>query len=163
MISKEVTKQLLKEAISPFTTIATIFVGIAFIAWLVAILLLPKFCLWSTLLLLIICFTILYVYKRVTKKLRLDIKTNSINLKLIEYSEVFNTVDYVAGSAAQYIPILGYVFPKLWGPKMTEINVTYAKGIDGKLYKIIPEADKGDRLYQLEGSLSHVHLGYILI
>lgn len=163
MISKKVTIRLLKDALSPYTVIAAFSIGIIFFAWLVTTILMPKYILWSTILLILIGFAIIFIYLRATRKLRIDIKMNSVEMKPIEYSEVFNRVDYVAGSAALYTPILGRLFPKLWGPKMTEVNNAYARGIDGTTYKIIPEADKGDKLYELGGYHSHVHLGYILV
>ena len=44
---------------------------------------------------------------------------------LLEYRQVLKKEDirdYEVGSAALYIPILGDLFPKLWGPKMNEFS-----------------------------------------
>ncbi|MDN4753264.1 hypothetical protein QYZ87_01755 [Porphyromonadaceae bacterium W3.11] len=160
------TKRLLNDALSPYTAIASVMAGITVLLWLVIIMTMSLSAeqrIWGTVIMISLCLIIFLVYEKTTKKLQRDRRNNDVELIPIEHSDIFVKKEAVAGSGAMYIPILGRLFPKLWGPKMTIVDITYANGLDGKQYRIIQDANKGEQLYKVEGRTSNVHLGFVLL
>ncbi len=81
------------------------------------------------------------------RKYNLDLKEGEkiVKKEIIQKKEMIT--DYEVGSGALYIPILGDLFPKLWGQKMKEIkkgkviiNGT-AQQIDKNLFESVNEGD----------------------
>ena len=76
------------------------------------------------------------ISKNINKKINLDLKNQEIkNLKLkVIRKETISDVE--PGSGKLYIPILGDLFPKLWGQKMKQINRTVIHTSDGVRFEI---------------------------
>lgn len=92
------------------------------------------------------------VCHRTNRKLNLDLKDNQkeIHTKTLEKKEEVNS--YEAGSGSLHIPILGNLFPKLWGQNMKE-NKLYYLYSQGNRY----EADKALYDQLKKGSEFHIH------
>ena len=57
------------------------------------------------------------------RKIIKDLKSEKklIETKIVEKKE--NTIDYEVGSGSLYIPVLGKLFPKIWGQEMKSYEV----------------------------------------
>lgn len=85
--------------------------------------------------------------------------------KIVKYCAVNSKkarVDYEAGSGAMFIPILGHLFPKLWGQKMRKV-MKYEIEIDGKMYGVdecnFGKINKGDIVNLYFSEYSDLFLG----
>lgn len=62
----------------------------------------------------------LFVCYSINKKVNLDLQKNTKQLIPFNIVEKIEEKSYEAGSGAMFIPILGNLFPKLWGQEMRE-------------------------------------------
>ncbi|HBS86905.1 MAG: hypothetical protein A2W91_12805 [Bacteroidetes bacterium GWF2_38_335] len=60
------------------------------------------------------------ICNRINLKVNRDLKVNIKEILKRKVEEKNEEKSYEAGSGALYIPILGWLFPKLWGQKMRE-------------------------------------------
>ena len=60
-------------------------------------------------------------------KYRKDLKFNLKISRIEKVTEKLQRVDYEAGSGTLYIPILGDLFPKLWGQEMKKEEIQFLK------------------------------------
>jgi len=67
----------------------------------------------------IICLSYFVMYK-INYKVNLDLKENQKELLKRTVEKKIEEKSYEAGSGNLFIPILGHLFPKLWGQKMNE-------------------------------------------
>ena len=56
------------------------------------------------------------------RKLNIDLKTGKRKVEERTVTKKLETVDYEAGSGSLNVPILGSLFPKIWGQKMKKIE-----------------------------------------
>lgn len=77
---------------------------------------------WSAIIAMLSVISSVLVYYLVNFKVILDIKSNQKELILDMVQEKQKVVSTEAGSGAMFIPILGDVFPKLWGQRMKSAN-----------------------------------------
>ena len=90
------------------------------------------------------------VYNRLNFKVNLDLKENKKELLKKKIEEKTEEKSYEAGSGALYIPILGDLFPKLWGQKMRETRKFFIFTNDAKYEvneDIYNELEKGSDCY----------------
>ncbi len=86
-----------------------------------------------------ICFAYL-VSKRINLKINRDLIGNTKELLKRKVEEKIEEKSYEAGSGALFIPILGDLFPKIWGHKMNEsikyyiLSNNYKYEVDIKTY-----------------------------
>lgn len=99
-----------------------------------------------TILILIIVFAIIIGWKVgsiINKKINHDLLHKEIRVEIITVIYKESVTDYEAGSGALFIPILGNLFPRLWGQKMKQ----YKKELiysSNKKYEI--SADLADQI-----------------
>ena len=74
---------------------------------------------------LVIIFLSIVVCNRINLKINRDLKDNIKEVIIYKVLEKFEEKSYEAGSGTLNIPILGELFPKLWGQKMNETNKYY--------------------------------------
>ena len=69
------------------------------------------------------------------RKINKDLKSEKklIETKTVEKKE--KTIDYEVGSGSLYIPVLGKLFPKIWGQEMKSYEVLRLT-IDGEKYSV---------------------------
>lgn len=72
------------------------------------------------------------VCNRINLKVNRDLKDNKKELLKKRVDKKIEEKSYEAGSGALYIPILGDLFPKLWGQKMRETRRYYIFTSDSK-------------------------------
>lgn len=72
------------------------------------------------------------VCNRINLKVNRDLKGNKKELLKKRVDKKIEEKSYEAGSGALYIPILGDLFPKLWGQKMRETRRYYIFTSDSK-------------------------------
>ncbi len=65
------------------------------------------------------------VYYLVNRKTNRDLKCNTKGLIKKRVERKSEEIDYEAGSGTLYVPVLGDLFPKLWGDKMRELPKYY--------------------------------------
>ncbi len=100
-----------------------------------------------------IVFTALLISHSLNKEYNMDLKDGSkiVTLEKIEKKET--VVDYEAGSGTLHIPVLGDIFPKLWGQKMREIRKSslVIKGkkhwVEKQLFDSVSEGDEVEMHY----------------
>ncbi len=73
-----------------------------------------------------------FVCNRINLKVNRDLKDNTKELLKKRVDKKIEEKSYEAGSGALYIPILGDLFPKLWGQKMRETPKYYVFTSDAK-------------------------------
>ena len=100
----------------------------------------------TILLTIVISYLILFaINRKINKDLKLEKKL--IETKTVQKKE--NTQDYEVGSGSLYIPILGDLFPELWGQKMKSFKVLRLT-IDGEKYSVAKEifdnVEEGDSI-----------------
>lgn len=103
----------------------------------------------------------LWAYRALTRQIRLDVREDG--LELVEVSQPYTMgeyTDYEAGSAALFVPILGNLFPRLWGAKMREVAGQSLKLSNGKTYKLIDQS--GTKPFILRMRHSNIILGAVL-
>lgn len=103
----------------------------------------------------------LWAYRALTRQIRLDLREDG--LELVEVSQPYTMgeyTDYEAGSAALFVPILGNLFPRLWGAKMREVAGQSLKLSNGKTYKLIDQS--GTKPFILRMRHSNIILGAVL-
>lgn len=109
----------------------------------------------------ILLFSIGILYG-INKKLYRDIKEKEMVTKEEVVCKKEEKKDYEAGSGAMYIPVLGDLFPKLWGQKMNEVlkyKIELQKGfvmIDEDVYDLL---HTGDRIRLFYAKNSKLFLG----
>lgn len=98
-----------------------------------------------------------------TRKIRSDIKTGkTIAKNVVAKSVVMNKEDVEAGSGALYIPILGDLFPKLFGQKMNRTFISYIIDSENNEKYYIPNDvhyDSASKFIIYFGEQSGVYLG----
>ncbi|MBP1637797.1 MAG: hypothetical protein H6Q18_586 [Bacteroidetes bacterium] len=69
------------------------------------------------------------------RKINKDLKSEKklIETKIVEKKE--KTIDYEVGSGSLYVPVLGKLFPKIWGQEMKSYEVLRLT-IDGEKYNV---------------------------
>lgn len=99
-----------------------------------------------------------------TKKIRSDIRTGKILKRKESILEVKYVKDVEPGSGALYIPILGRLFPKLYGQKMNPTDRYFLITHDRVRYEISKDFyDKDPKeCYLIFGERSGIFLGYEL-
>ncbi len=70
------------------------------------------------------------VCNRINLKVNLDLKDNTKELLKKRVDKKIEEKSYEAGSGTLFIPILGNLFPKLWGQKMRETRKYFIFTID---------------------------------
>ena len=105
---------------------------------------------------LLICFLIIFfMNRRHNADLREMTKIARIKQVIMKYQEI----SHEAGSGVLYIPILGDLFPKLWGQKMRPIQVCYLNidnyryRVEKELYDIVEDGDLVEMHYAKNSSL----------
>ncbi len=96
------------------------------------------------LLIILLCILISYF---VNRKFNMDLKSGTKTIKVAQIQKKQMQTSYEAGSGALFIPILGNLFPKLWGQKMKPSDkfnlvidaVSYE--INKELYDIVNAGD----------------------
>ncbi len=73
-----------------------------------------------------------FVCNRINKNVNRDLKDNKKELLKKRVEKKIEEKSYEAGSGALYIPVLGDLFPKLWGQKMGETRRYYIFTSDSK-------------------------------
>jgi hypothetical protein len=73
-----------------------------------------------------------FVCNRINLKVNRDLKDNKKELLKKRVNKKIEEKSYEAGSGALYIPVLGDLFPKLWGQKMRETRRYYIFTSDSK-------------------------------
>lgn len=103
----------------------------------------------------------LWSYYALTRKIRLDLSEQGLELIAVEEPyTVAEYKDYEAGSAVLFIPILGNLFPRLWGAKMCEVVGQALKLSNGRAYKLIDQS--GTKPFILRMRHSNIILGAVL-
>ena len=93
---------------------------------------------------LLICFMIIFFMNR---KYNADLKEMTKIVKIKQVIMKYQEISHEAGSGVLYIPILGDLFPKLWGQKMKPIqsyylNIdNYRNEIEKELYDTIEDGN----------------------
>ncbi len=92
---------------------------------------------WKTLLIIniagfILAFAINIIFN---SKYRKDLKSSEKIYRIGIISDKRENTDYEAGSGTMYIPVLGDLFPKLWGQEMRKQNLHFLK-INGELLPV---------------------------
>lgn len=103
------------------------------------------------------------IYYLMNKKINKDLKSNTKVITLVKIDEkiVVNTEE--AGSGVLYIPILGELFPRLWGQKMKDIETYYLliKGfrheVDREFYESV---NIGEEVERHSSKYSKTFLGF---
>lgn len=95
----------------------------------------PKYVYLINIAAIIISVIILYL---VSNKYRQDIKSNKKKTHSVKLQNKAAEITQEAGSGTLHQPILGEIFPKLWGQKMKELNVYYLV-IDNTRYEVTKE------------------------
>ncbi|WP_462281652.1 hypothetical protein [Salinivirga cyanobacteriivorans] len=94
----------------------------------------------------------------VNRKHNLDLKNGQKYVKAAILSHKEKTASYEAGSGKLYIPILGDLFPKLWGQKMRKSQKYYfivgeeKHEVDEQVYKMAEPEDKIEMNYTYPGN-----------
>ncbi|PKP19940.1 MAG: hypothetical protein CVU05_10210 [Bacteroidetes bacterium HGW-Bacteroidetes-21] len=91
-----------------------------------------------------------FVCNRINLKVNRDLKDNLKELLKRKVDKTIEEKSYEAGSGALYIPILGDLFPKLWGQKMRETRKYYVFTSDTKYEvdkDVYDELKKGTDFY----------------
>ena len=76
-------------------------------------------------------------------KFRKDLKVNEKYFVTGNVTDKIEEVDYEAGSGSLYIPILGDLFPKIWGQEMKKEQIKFIKinnelfAVDNSLYESV--------------------------
>jgi len=78
------------------------------------------------------------IFYLVSNKYRQDIKSNKKKTHSVKLQNKAAEITQEAGSGTLHQPILGELFPKLWGQKMKELNVYYFV-IDNNKYEVTKE------------------------
>lgn len=73
-----------------------------------------------------------FVCKRINLKVNRDLKDNTKELFKKKVEKKMEEKSYEAGSGTLYAPILGELFPKLWGQKMREATKYYVFSSDSR-------------------------------
>lgn len=73
-----------------------------------------------------------FVYHRINLNINRDLKGNIKEIFKRKVEKKSEEKSYEAGSGAMFIPILGNLFPKLWGQKMRETRKYYIFTSDNK-------------------------------
>ena len=73
-----------------------------------------------------------FVCNRINLKVNRDLKDNTKELLKKRVDKKIEDKSYEAGSGALFLPILGNLFPKLWGQKMRETRKYYLFTSDTK-------------------------------
>jgi len=100
-----------------------------------------------------IVFLAVLVCSRMNRKVNRDLKENSKEVIRKTVDRKSDEISYEPGSGALHIPILGELFPSLWGQKMKEIRSCYLHQ-NGNKYEVCKEVY--DELQ--ENSDFYVHL-----
>ena len=93
---------------------------------------------------IIICFSIIFLMNR---KYNLDLKEEEKLIKVQQVQSKKIETSHEAGSGAMYIPILGDLFPKLWGQKMRASQIyylnidNYRNEVDKEIYDTVNAGD----------------------
>jgi len=105
---------------------------------------------------LLICFMIIFfMNRRYNADLKEETKIVKIKQIIMKYQELSNE----AGSGVLYIPILGDLFPKLWGQKMRPVysyylNIdNYRNEIEKELYDMVNGGDSVEMHYAKNSNL----------
>ena len=93
-------------------------------------------------------FIVFFMNRKINKDLRAG--TKDVKIEKIERKK--HEIDYEVGSSALFIPILGNLFPKLWGQKMKEYS-KYTLVVKGVGFDV--EKELFDSV--VEGDLIEVH------
>jgi len=107
---------------------------------------------------LLLCLLICY---KINHKLNLDLKEGIKVWKKGKVQDKESKISYEAGSGAMHIPVLGNVFPKLWGQEMRDSGCYYLI-INNTRYevnrKLYDEVNAGDevRIYYAQHSNSRL-------
>jgi hypothetical protein len=105
---------------------------------------------------LLICYMIIFFMNR---KYNADLKENTKIVKVKQVITKYQETSYEAGSGVLYIPILGNLFPKLWGQKMRPLptyyfNIdNYRNEIEEELYDMVKDGDLVEMHYAKNSNL----------
>ena len=86
------------------------------------------------------------------RKINKDLRAGTKDVKIEKIERKKHEIDYEAGSGALFIPILGNLFPKLWGQKMKEYS-KYTLVVNGVGFDV--EKELFDSV--VEGDLIEIH------
>ena len=76
----------------------------------------------------IFAFVISYLLNfLLNSKYRKDLKSNSKDIRIEIVADKLQRINYEAGSGSLYIPILGDLFPKIWGQEMKKQETQFIK------------------------------------
>lgn len=110
--------------------------------------------------LLLIAFLLYFL---MNNKLNKDLKSNHKAITLVKVDQKLILKSEEAGSGVLYIPILGYLFPKIWGQKMNNLDVYYLV-INGFRYEVDKEffdtVDEGEQIERHSAKYSKTILGF---
>lgn len=110
----------------------------------------------------LVAATAIFVAARMNRKYNRDLKEDKRVAKtgVVQLKE--EAVDYEAGSGVLYIPILGDLFPKLWGQKMSKLQ-KYNLIIDNHRFTVAKELfdsiEEGDEVTMYYPACSDTLLG----
>ncbi|HUX54372.1 MAG TPA: hypothetical protein VMV56_08160 [Williamwhitmania sp.] len=92
-----------------------------------------------------------------------DIKLGIKTIKTVVVLSKEESIDYEAGSGTLYIPVLGALFPKIWGQEMKQVvkymlNIAdYKYGVTKEIYDGVSEGDEIEMHYT---ACSEMFLGF---
>ena len=105
---------------------------------------------------LLICFIIIFFMNR---RYNADLKEMTKVVKIMQIITKYLEPSHEAGSGVLYIPILGDLFPKLWGQKMRPVqsyylNIdNYRNEIEEELYNMVENGDFVEMHYAKNSNL----------
>ena len=100
-------------------------------------------------------------YMLTSRNIRHDLKTGNVITETVIAKSIKKSEDVEAGSGALYIPILGRLFPKLFGQKMNVKMVAYLITSDNVRYEVPLDVDlKKNKTFTLYfGEKTKTYLG----
>jgi len=103
----------------------------------------------------LIPYAINYKYSR-------DVKLGTKTIKTVVVQTKEESIDYEAGSGNLYIPVLGALFPKVWGQEMRQVT-KYSLNIDDYKYDVTKDiydgVSEGDEIEMHYTTYSDIFLG----
>ncbi len=81
----------------------------------------------------------LFAVRYFTKNIRSDIRSGNTRIRISEVKSILEEKNAEAGSGSLYIPVLGSLFPNLFGERMRSQEVKYIITLENEKFEIPPE------------------------
>ena len=162
---KTTIKNELQVHLSPYRSVLVLSIIFIVLAALTLSIILPSSIYLISIATILTGLTISIIYMRLTRHLKKDISQLSYKLVPIQLNKIEECTDYSAGSGALYIPILGDLFPRIWGQKMSTYKQVYAFDVNDIKHRVLSNditVKAKNNAYLVIGSNSNIELGCII-